>query len=165
MYNNPSFQKSIFESDKKKILFCTYQTPITYIKPFNAFYKIFREMYSYLYLFYEEKMNLRNLMNQQNNQNNTHSNNSSFVYKKAKKFSDEIINIILDEECFYLIKYLELILKQDLLKLFEKKFKSNNINNNVNNNNNLNINLNENRNYDFTLEDQRENTFTLNKSN
>lgn len=151
--NDSNFHKSLFDTDKKKIVFCTFQTPTSRLKPYNAFYKIFRDMFNYLYLFYEEKINLKKLNsntpeNSMSNFNNGNDVNNS--NRKAKKFSDEIINIILDEQCFYLIKYIELILKQDLIKLFEKKFKSNKNE----------INLNDN----FTLENQRENTVTLNKS-
>ena len=54
-------------------------------------------MYNYLVLFYEEKMNLKNYYNENLDKNS---------FEKSKKFTDEIINIILDENCFYLIKYL-----------------------------------------------------------
>jgi len=140
------FHESIFKTDTKRIVFCTFQTPITIKKPYNGFYKIFREMYQYLYLFFDEKITLKshqfaksnltnsnaNLDHQSNKMRNLNDNNSS---KLKKNFSEEIINLIIEEKCFNLIKYLELILKRDLLKLFENKFKkakdeSNFINNN-----------------------------------
>jgi Cdc6-like AAA superfamily ATPase len=145
-----NFHKSFFDVEKKKIVFCTYQTPISRLKPLNGFYKIFREMYNYLVLFYEEKMNLKNYYNENFDKNS---------FEKSKKFTDEIINIILDENCFYLIKYLELILKQDLIKIFEEKYL---VDKKENNNDNNNINV-YNNNYNFTLDDDQREKRSKNK--
>ena len=132
---NKNFNSSAFNVERRRILFCTNQTPITSKKPFNAFYKIFREMFEYLQLFYDE-------INQINYNNINFIEDKNIKNKKTKKknFTEEIIDIIIEENCFHLIRYLELILKIDLLKFFEKKFKSKDYENNFNSNNSNNLN-------------------------
>lgn len=123
------FHESIFKTETKRIFFCTYQTPITVKKPFNGFYKIFREIYQYLFLYFDEKIHIKSYHFAKSNFGNINSildqesNKNSIQSQNLKKFNDEIINIILEEKCFHLIKYLELMLKKDLIKLFENKFK------------------------------------------
>jgi len=141
------FYDSVFKTENKRILFCTYQTPITIKKPFNGFYKIFREVFQYLFLYFDEKVNIKTFKNKPDNydsaykeSNKEQASNSS----RFKKFNEEIISIIVEEKCFYLIKYLEMILKKDLMTMFEHQFKqpsikeeTQNKNNNLNDNNNL----------------------------
>ncbi len=117
-----NFQESTFNTDTKRIFFCTNQTPITIKKPFNGFYKIFREIYQYLYLYFDEKINIKacnfNKCNLENISNeDKDSNKNSLRCINVKRFNEEIINIIIEEKCFYLIKYLEMILKKDLMNI------------------------------------------------
>ncbi len=125
---NKSFHDSIFSTNKKRIMFCTFQSPITLKKPYNAFYKIFREMFNYLNLFYDEKINIRTYNFVKMNSNTNIKEETSSQKNILKRFSEEIINIILEEKCFSLIKFIEIILKQNLFKLFEKKYRKSNEN-------------------------------------
>lgn len=123
---NKNFRQSVLNVEKKRILFCTYQTPITDKKPYNAFYKIFREIFEYLVLYYDEKSGIKNFnyfkinsiqpLQEDAEPNRLKSNNK----KLFRNFKEEIKQIIIEEKCFSLIKYLEMILKTDLLKFFQE---------------------------------------------
>jgi len=192
--NNKKFSESIFKTEKKRILFCTYQTPISLKKPFNGFYKIFREMFQYLFLNFDEKVNIKSFKNTNQNNNfgrenvelNKNKDNQAPSYATSstiKEFNEQIISIIIEENCFYLIKYLELILKVDLIGMFERKFNkaaasykeesenentstnNNNINNNLNNVNNFSNSFKNNEQQDAeVLNYTPENLYTFNRS-
>lgn len=177
--NNKDFYESVFKTETKRIFFCTYQTPITQKKPFNGFYKIFREMFQYLFLYFDEKVNIKSFKfaKQSSNGNAESLKDQGSVNSKIKRFDEEIISIIIQEKCFYLIKYLELILKKDLIGMFEKRFKkapskkedSDPTNNNFDKNN-VNQGANQNKNHEENqdadnLNYAQENLYTFNRSN